>query len=260
MDVQVKGKRVLVTGGNSGIGEAMALAFADAGADVAINYVTNEPAAKKVAQAIEAKGRRSLALEANVADQQQITKMFDEIDRAWGGIDVLLANAGIDGKRMMTFEEGDPDFKRVVDVNLTGAAICAQQAAKRMARQKSGVILFTSSVHQRIAWSGHAGYAATKAGLDLLMRTMAQELGPFGVRVLSVAPGAVATPINKGELTDRAWQQDIQKKVPMQRVGRPDEIASVALFLASDQASYVTATTVFVDGGMTDYPSFAHGG
>jgi NAD(P)-dependent dehydrogenase (short-subunit alcohol dehydrogenase family) len=260
MDIQVKGKRVLVTGGNSGIGEAMALAFADAGADVAINYVSNEPAAKKLVQAIEAKGRRSLALEANVADEQQVTKIFDEIDRVWGGIDVLLDNAGIDGKRLMTYDDAEFDFGRVISVNLTGAAICAQQAAKRMARQKGGVIIFTSSVHQRIAWSGHAAYTAAKGGLDMLMHTMAQELGPFGVRVLSVAPGAVATPINKGELTDRAWQEDIKKKVPLQRVARADEIASVALFLASDAASYVTATTVFVDGGMTDYPSFAHGG
>jgi NAD(P)-dependent dehydrogenase (short-subunit alcohol dehydrogenase family) len=260
MDIQLKGKRVLVTGGNSGIGEAMALAFADAGADVAINYVSNEPAAMKLVQTIEAKGRRALALEANVADEQQVTKIFDEIDRVWGGIDVLLDNAGIDGQRKMTYEDGPFDFKRVLSVNLMGAAICAQQAARRMARQKGGVILFTSSVHQRIAWSGHATYAASKGGLDMLMQTMAQELGPFGVRVLSIAPGAIATPINKDELTDRAWQQDIQKKVPLQRCGRPDEIAKVALFLASDLASYVTATTVFVDGGMTDYPSFAHGG
>jgi NAD(P)-dependent dehydrogenase (short-subunit alcohol dehydrogenase family) len=259
MDIQLKGKRVLVTGGNSGIGEAMALAFADAGADVAINYVSNEPAAKKLVQAIEAKGRRSLAVEANVADFDQVSKMFDAIDRAWGGIDVLLANAGIDGKRTMCFEE-KPAFRSVIEVNLIGAANCAHEAARRMVRQKSGVILFTSSVHQRIAWSGHAGYTATKAGLDMLMQTMAQELGPYGVRVLSVAPGAVSTPINAGELTDRAWQEDIVKKVPLQRVGRADEIASMALFLASDKASYVTATTVFVDGGMTDYPSFAHGG
>src|SRR5262252_7194524 len=133
MDIQVKGKRVLVTGGNSGIGEAMALALADAGADVAINYVSNEPAAKKLVQAIEAKGRRSLALEANVADEQQVTKIFDEIDRVWGGIDVLLDNAGIDGKRIMTYEDGPFDFGRVIGVNLMGAAICAQQAAKRMA-------------------------------------------------------------------------------------------------------------------------------
>jgi NAD(P)-dependent dehydrogenase (short-subunit alcohol dehydrogenase family) len=145
---------------------------------------------------------------------------------------VLLDNAGIDGKRMLSFEEGQPDFRRVIEVNLVGAALCAREAAKRMARQRSGVILFTSSVHQRIAWSGHAGYTATKAGMNMMMQTMAQELGPFGVRVLAVAPGAVATPINAPELTDRAWQEDINKKVPLQRVGRPEEIASVASMAA----------------------------
>jgi glucose 1-dehydrogenase len=261
MNVQVKGKRVLVTGGNSGIGKAMALAFADAGADVAINYVTNEPAAKELVRAIEAMGRRSLALEANVADEEQLRHMFDTLDGAWGGLDVLLDNAGIDSKRGMTFEEGRAtQYRRVFEVNLIGAGLCAREAAIRMARQKSGVILFTSSVHQRIAWSGHASYTATKAGIEMLMRTMAQELGPLGVRVLSIAPGAVSTPINDAELTDKEWQNDIMKKVPMQRVGSPEEVASVALFLASDLASYITATTVFVDGGMTDFPSFAHGG
>lgn len=260
MDIQLNGKRVLVTGGNSGIGEAMALAFAEAGANVAVNYVANEPAAKQLVQAIEAKGRRALALKANVADEQEVGRMFDEIDRAWGGIDVLLANAGIDGKRMLSFDAGEPDIERVVQVNLVGAFYCARAALKRMVPQKSGVVLFTTSVHQRIAWSGHAAYVATKAGVEMMMKTLAQEAGPYGVRVLSVAPGAVATPINAAVLNDKAWQQDLKKKVPLQRIGQPDEIASVALFLASDRASYITATTVFVDGGMTDYPSFAHGG
>jgi glucose 1-dehydrogenase len=260
MDIRLNSKRVLVTGGNSGIGEAMALTFADSGADVAINYVTNEPAAKKVVQAIEAKGRKALALEANVAEEQEVVRMFDELDRAWGGIDVLLDNAGIDGKSMLSFDAGEPDISRVVDVNLVGAFFCAREALKRMVKQRSGVVLFTSSVHQRIAWSGHAAYVATKAAVEMMMKTMAQEAGPFGVRVLSVAPGAVATPINAAVLDDKAWQEDLLNKVPLKRIGQPEDIASVALFLASDQASYVTATTVFVDGGMTDYPSFAHGG
>jgi NAD(P)-dependent dehydrogenase (short-subunit alcohol dehydrogenase family) len=260
MDIRLDGKRVLVTGGNSGIGEAMALAFANAGADVAINYVTNEPAAKKLVQVIEAKGRKALALQANVADQKEVAGMFGEIDRAWRGIDVLLDNAGIDGKRMMSFDPEEPDFSRVVDVNLVGAFLCAREALKRMVKQKSGVVLFTSSVHQQIAWSGHAAYVATKAAVEMMMKTMAQEAGPYGVRVLSVAPGAVATPINKAVLNDKAWQEDLMKKVPLQRIGQPEDIASVALFLASDMAGYVTATTVFVDGGMTDYPAFAQGG
>lgn len=260
MDIQLSGKRVLVTGGNSGIGEAMALAFADAGADVAINYVSHEPAAKALAQRIEAKGRKALALEANVADPEQVAQMFAAMDRAWGGIDVLLDNAGIDGKRMECFAAGEPDIARVVDVNLVGAFYCAREALKRMVPQKKGVVLFTGSVHQRIAWSGHAAYVATKAAVEMLMKTMAQEAGPYGVRVLSIAPGAIATPINAGVLNDKAWQADLKRKVPLQRVGQPEDVASAALFLASDQANYITATTVFVDGGMTDYPSFSHGG
>jgi NAD(P)-dependent dehydrogenase (short-subunit alcohol dehydrogenase family) len=260
MDIQLKGKRVLVTGGNSGIGEAMALAFADAGADVAVNYIANEPAAKQLVQTIEAKGRKALALKANVADEKEVVGMFDQLDRAWGGIDVLLDNAGIDGKHMVSFDAAPPDIQRVVEVNLVGAFYCAREALKRMVKQKRGVVLFTTSVHQRIAWSGHAAYVATKGGVEMMMKTMAQEAGPFGVRVLSIAPGAVATPINAAVLNDKAWQADLKQKVPLQRIGQPEDIASVALFLASDQAGYVTATTVFVDGGMTDYPAFAHGG
>jgi NAD(P)-dependent dehydrogenase (short-subunit alcohol dehydrogenase family) len=260
MEIRLNGKRVLVTGGNSGIGEAMALAFADAGADVAINYISHEPAAKQLVQKIEAKGRRSLALKADVAVESEVVQMFETIDRTWGGIDVLLDNAGIDGKRMDSFDAQQPDFERVVEVNLVGSFHCAREALQRMVRQKSGVVLFTSSVHERIAWSGHAAYVATKAGIGMMMKTMAQEAGPYGVRVLAVAPGAIDTPINAAVLSDKAWQQDLMKKVPLKRVGTPEEISAVALFLASDQASYMTATTVFVDGGMTDYPSFAHGG
>ena len=260
MNIELRRKRVLITGGNSGIGEAMALAFADAGADVAINYVVDEPAAKQLLQKVEAKGRRALTLEADVAEEGEILRMFEALDRAWGGLDVLLDNAGIDGKRMLTFDPAEPDIKRVVDVNLIGAFYCAREALKRMVSQKSGVVLFTSSVHERIAWSGHAAYVASKCALKMMMKTMAQEAGPHGVRVLSIAPGAVATPINAKERNDKSWQQDLLTKVPLQRIGQPEDIASVALFLASDFASYMTATTVFVDGGMTDYPAFASGG
>ena len=260
MDIRLDGKRVLVTGGNSGIGDAMARALADAGADVAINYITHEPAAQQLVQAIEAKGRRALALKADVAAEPEVVKMFEVLDREWGGTDVLLDNAGIDGKAMDAFDPATPDFERVVEVNLLGSFHCAREALRRMVRQKSGVVLFTSSVHERIAWSGHAAYVASKAGVGMMMKTMAQEAGPYGVRVLAVAPGAIDTPINAAVIHNKAWQQDLMSKVPLKRVGTPEEIAAVALFLASDHASYMTATTVFVDGGMTDYPSFAHGG
>ena len=169
-------------------------------------------------------------------------------------------DVGINANRMKSFNIEEPDIERVVQVNLIGAFYCAREALKRMVHQKSGVVVFTSSVHQRIAWSGHAAYVASKAAMEMMMKTMAQEVGPYGVRVLAVAPGAVETPINAAVLSDKAWQEDLKKKVPLQRIGHPSEIASVALFLASDVASYITATTVFVDGSMTDYPSFAHGG
>jgi glucose 1-dehydrogenase len=260
MDIGFNGKRVLVTGGNSGLGEATALAFADAGADVAVNYVTNEPEARRVVKAIESKGRRAVACEADVSDEAQVGAMFDRLDEAWGGIDILFANAGIDGKFMYAWDAGKPDFKRVLDVNLLGAFYCGRAALKRMIPRKSGVIVFTSSVHQNIAWSGHGAYSATKGGLMLMMRTMAQEAGPHGVRVLSVAPGAVATPINASVLDDADWKEDLLNKVSLKRVGQPEDVSATVLFLASDYAGYITGTTVFVDGGMTDYPSFAHGG
>jgi NAD(P)-dependent dehydrogenase (short-subunit alcohol dehydrogenase family) len=260
MEVDLKGRRVLVTGGNSGIGESMALAFADAGADVAINYVVDQPAATRIVAELEKKGRRAMALAADVADATQVARMFSSLDRAWGGVDVLLDNAGIDGKRMLSWDSGQPDFQRVVEVNLMGAFYCAREALQRMVRQKRGVILFTSSVHQMIAWSGHGAYTASKAGVEMLMKTMAQEAGPHGVRVLSIAPGALATPINAAVLKDKAWQEDLLSKVCLKRIGQPEEVAALAVFLASDHAGYVTGTTVFVDGGMTDFPAFAEGG
>ena len=238
----------------------MAIAFADAGADVAINYIANEPAAQQLVQQIEAKGRRALAIKANVADEDEVRVMFETLDKAWGGLDILLNNAGIDGKTMKCFDAVKPDVGRVIDVNVLGAYHCAREAIDRMVKQRSGVVLFTSSVHQQIAWTGHSAYTASKAAIAMMMRTMAQEAGPHNVRVLSVAPGAVETPINAAVLGNKAWQQDLMSKVPLKRIGHPADIADMAVFLASDHASYVTGTTIFIDGGMTDYPSFAHGG
>ena len=260
MDITLEGKRVLVTGGNSGIGEAMALAFADAGADVAVNYVTNEPAAAKIVKTIESRGRRAVALEADVSNRAEVERMFTALDRSFGGIDLLLDNAGIDGHRMLSWDTATPDFQRVVEINLMGAFYCAREALRRMVQQKRGVVIFTSSVHQMIAWTGHAAYTATKAGVEMMMKTMAQEAGPYGVRVLAIAPGALSTPINAAVLNDKAWETNLLSKVCLKRIGQPEEVAALALFLASDQASYITATTIFIDGGMTDFPAFAEGG
>jgi glucose 1-dehydrogenase len=260
MEIRLDGKRALVTGGNSGLGEAMAVAFADAGADVAVNYVVQPEKAEGVVNQIKAKGRRAVALEADVSDPSAVARMFSQMDEALGGIDILVANAGVDGHKALSWESEAEQWERVIRINLLGAYNCAREALRRMTAQRSGVVLCTSSVHEVIAWSGYSAYTASKGGLNMMAKTMAQEAGEFGVRVLCVAPGAIATPINSAVLDDPKWQEDLMSKVAIKRVGTTDDVADLALFLVSDHASYMTGTTVFVDGGMTDYPAFAHGG
>lgn len=260
MEIRLDGKRALVTGGNSGLGEAMAVAFADAGADVAVNYVVQPEKAEGVVNQIQAKGRRAVALEADVSDASAVARMFSQMDEALGGIDILVANAGVDGHRALSWESEAAQWERVIRINLLGAYYCAREALRRMTAQRSGVVLCTSSVHEVIAWSGYSAYTASKGGMNMMAKTMAQEAGEFGVRVLCIAPGAIATPINASVLDDPKWQEDLMGKVAIKRVGKTDDVADLALFLVSDRASYMTGTTVFVDGGMTDYPAFAHGG
>lgn len=261
MKIDLSGKRVLVTGGNSGLGAAIVRAFATAGARVAINYVAAAPDAEALVGEVSRNGGgEAIAINADVSDPKAVAKMFTAIDGAWGGIDVLINNAGIDGARAPAWDAEVDAWRKVIDVNLVGAFLCAREALKRMTAQQSGVIINTSSVHEVIAWSGYSAYAASKAAVSMMAKTLAQEAGPYGVRVLSIAPGAIATPINKSVWQDPAGLKDLLTKVPMGRIGKPDDIAGMAVVLASDIASYVTATTVFVDGGMTDYPDFMHGG
>jgi glucose 1-dehydrogenase len=258
MDLNLGGKRVLVTGGNSGLGAAMVRAFAAEGARVAINFVGHPEAT--AALVAELGAGRCLALQADVSDATQVAAMYAAIDEAWDGLDVLVNNAGIDGPRALAWEADPQAWQRVLQVNLTGAFLCAREALARMVPQRSGVILNTSSVHEVIAWSGYSAYTASKAGLAMMARTMAQEAGPHGVRVLCLAPGAIRTPINADVWKDPAGAADLLAKIPLGRVGEPADVARMAVVLASDVAGYVTATSVFVDGGMTDYPDFAHGG
>jgi NAD(P)-dependent dehydrogenase (short-subunit alcohol dehydrogenase family) len=257
VELNLKGKRVLVTGGNSGLGAAMARAFAGEGARVAINYVAGADEAERMAAAL---GADAFAVEADVSDAAAVEAMFARLDSAWGGIDVLVNNAGIDGVRAEAWEIGIEDWTRVLSVNLVGAFHCAREALKRMVPQRAGAILNMSSVHEVIPWSGYSAYAASKAGLSALTKTLAQEAAPHGVRVLAIAPGAIKTPINRAVWDDPAGYADLVEKIPLGRIGTPDEIAGMALVLASDVAGYVTGTSMFVDGGMTNYPAFAHGG
>ena len=259
MQIDLTGKRVLVTGGNSGLGEAMVRAFSAANARVAVNYVAHPDEAEALVADLKKSGE-AIGIQADVSDPAGVEAMFATLDKAWGGIDVLVNNAGIDGPRALAWEADIATWKKVLDINLVGSFMCAREALKRMVPQKSGVILNTSSVHQVIAWSGYSAYAASKSGLIMMANTLAQEAAPYGVRVLCIAPGAIATRINANVWQDPKGLGDLLTKIPMNRIGKPEDIAGMAVVLASDVASYMTATTVFVDGGMTDYPGFMHGG
>ena len=258
--IDLTGKRALVTGGSSGIGEAVVAELALAGADVAINYVSHAEDAEAGAGRVREMGRRALALAADVADAAAVTEMFATIDAEWGGIDILINNAGIDGPRAVSWESDIEAWRKVIDVNLFGAFYCAREALKRMVAQKGGVVLNMTSVHEIVAWGGYSAYATSKAGLSMLTKTLAQEASPFGVRVLALAPGAIKTPINAAVWQDAAGLADLNTKIAMGRMGERSEIAGMAAMLVSDLASYVTGTTILVDGGLTDYPDFAHGG
>lgn len=260
MNIGLTGKRALVTGGNSGIGQAIANALAAAGAKVAINYISHPEVAEQMVQDIKSKGGEALAVKADVSDPAGVEQVFKRLDEAWGGIDILINNAGIDGAHGAGWEIDIADWQKVIEINLLGSFYCARQALARMVPQKSGVVLSTSSVHETIAWTGHSAYTASKAALSMLTKTLAQEAAPAGVRVLALAPGAIKTSINKNVWDNKAGMKDLLEKIPMGRIGEPEEIADMAVVLVSDAASYVTGRTIFVDGGMTDYPDFAHGG
>jgi glucose 1-dehydrogenase len=260
MNIRLDNKRALVTGANSGLGAAIALALAEAGAKVAINYVANPKATAALLQKIKKKRGEAISIQADVSAANAVEDMFLQIDKAWGGIDILINNAGVDGPRAMGWKADIEAWRKVIEINLFGAFYCAREALKRMVPQKGGVVLSTTSVHEEIAWSGYSAYTSSKAAIGMLTKTLAQEAAPYGVRVLAVGPGAIKTPINRAVWDNPQNMKKLMEKIPLKRIGEPDEIARMVVVLVSDTASYVTGRTVFVDGGMTDYPDFAHGG
>jgi len=260
MNIRLEGKRALVTGGNSGLGAAISLALAEAGAKVAINYMTHPEAADALIQTIQQKQGEAISIQADVSDPKAVREMFRQVDAAWSGLDILINNAGMDGPRAMGWESDIEAWRKVIEVNLFGSFYCAREALKHMVAQKSGVVLSTTSVHEKIAWSGYSAYTASKAAVSMLTKTLAQEAAPHGVRVLAIGPGAIKTSINQSVWSDPKDLQNLLEKIPLKRMGEPEEIARMVVVLVSDAASYVTGRTVFVDGGMTDYPDFAHGG
>jgi glucose 1-dehydrogenase len=268
MDHQpLAGQRALVTGGNSGIGAGIARALAAAGAAVAVNYVTEPDAARAVVDDIRMHGVDGLAIRADVSREADVEAMFAGLREAWGGLDILVSNAGVQRDAPlidMTLDQ----WNTVLAINLTGAFLCARGAARTMMAQAprpgrsraAGKVMFVSSVHEIIPWAGHVNYAASKGGMKLFMQSVAQELAPHRIRVNSIAPGAIQTPINRAAWATPDALASLLALIPYGRIGRPDDIGRAAVWLASDDADYVHGQTLVVDGGMTLYPEFAHGG
>ncbi|MFE9881473.1 SDR family oxidoreductase [Streptomyces sp. NPDC005784] len=263
----LKGQRALVTGANSGIGLATAVALGRAGADVVVNYVVDADAAEKVVEQIKGFGVRSYAHEADVSNEDQVVGMVDRMVNDFGTIDIMVANAGLQRDASVT-EMTLAHWQKVIDVNLTGQFLCAREAAKEFMRRgivpevsrSAGKIICMSSVHQIVPWSGHVNYASSKGGVGMLMQTLAQELAPKHIRVNAVAPGAIRTPINKDAWDTPQAEADLLKLIPYRRVGDPEDIANAVVAVASDLLDYVVGTTLYVDGGMTLFPGFATGG
>ncbi|WP_334061202.1 SDR family oxidoreductase [Limimaricola cinnabarinus] len=259
--------RAIVTGASSGIGEGIARSFAAAGASVIVNFLSDEDAAERIVSEIREKGGRAEPVQADVSTPEGCGTLFEAAERQFGGIDILVANAGIQRDAAFT-DLSLEDWRKVLDVNLTGQFLCAQEAVRRFRRQgldpdrspALGKIIFTSSVHQAIPWAGHANYATAKGGVKLLMETMAQELACEKIRVNAIAPGAIKTAINRDAWEDEKARKELLKLIPYGRVGETEDVAEAAVWLASDASDYVVGTTLFVDGGMMLYPSFREGG
>lgn len=261
------GQKALVTGASSGIGKAVALEMARAGADVVLNYVSSEAAVKAAVAEAEAHGVRALAHRSDVSDEAAVDAMFRRAVGELGTIDILVANAGLQQDAAVG-EMTLAQWRRVIDVNLTGQFLCARAAIAEFRRRgikpdisrAAGKIICMSSVHQVIPWAGHVNYAASKGGVDLMMRSLAQELAPERIRVNAIAPGAIRTPINRDAWETTEAYAKLLTLIPYGRIGEPEDIGRAAVWLASDASDYVVGTTLFVDGGMTLYPGFADNG
>ena len=263
----LRGQTALVTGASSGIGAGVARALAAAGAAVAVNHVSGPELAEAVVADIERAGGTALAVRADVSREDEVQAMFRTVLGAWDGLDILVNNAGIQ-KDAPFAEMTLAQWNAVLGVNLTGAFLCAREAARAMIRRglrpgfsrAAGKIVCISSVHEVIPWAGHVNYAASKGGMKLFMQSLAQELAPHRIRVNSIAPGAVQTPINRAAWDTPAALKALLELIPYGRIGQPEDIGRAVAWLVSDDADYVHGQTIVVDGGMTLYPEFARGG
>ncbi len=265
MQCRLDGQVAIVTGASSGIGHGVARALAQAGAAVAINYNRHGEPAEVLAAEINKAGGRAIAIGADVSDEASVARLFDETARAFGGIDIVVANSGMQ-KDAASASMSLADWNQVVSVNLTGQFLTAREAIRRFEAQGDrgvsraiGKILCMSSVHEVIPWAGHVNYAASKGGIGMMMRTLAQEVAPKRIRVNAIAPGAIRTAINEAA-TEGDAAGGLLKLIPYKRSGAAEDVAHAAVFLVSDLADYVVGATLFVDGGMTLYPGFEDNG
>ena len=263
----LKGQPTLVTGANSGIGYAVAKALAAAGAPVVVNYVADPPSAERVVDEIRTTGGEAMAIRADVSKEDEVQAMFRKMFDAYGTIHILVNNAGLQrDSRFIDMTLHDWEF--VLSVNLTGQFLCAREAVREFLRRgvvpevscAAGKILCMSSVHEIIPWAGHVNYAASKGGVMLLMKSLAQELAPHRIRVNSICPGAIRTPINASAWSTPEALSQLLTLIPYGRIGEPEDIGRAAVWLASDSADYVNGTSLYIDGGMTLFPGFSTNG
>jgi glucose 1-dehydrogenase len=261
------GQTAIVTGANSGIGRGIALALGHAGADVIVNYVSREEEAAKVVDEIRRCGSKAVAVRADVSSEAEVQAMFARAVDTFGALDIVVNNAGL--QKDAAFDELTlAAWDLVMNVNLKGQFLCAREAVRLFKRQgvrkevscSAGKIICISSVHDVIPWAGHVNYAASKGGVMMMMKSIAQEVAPYRIRVNSISPGAVRTPINMAAWETREAYNDLMKLIPYKRIGEPNELGRAAVWLASDESDYITGATIYVDGGMTLYPGFETGG
>ncbi len=266
-ETTLDGQRAIVTGANSGIGEAIACGLAEAGAAVVINYVSGAERADEIAADIKAAGGKAIAIKADVSNEAEVQAMFRQTCAEFGSVDILVANAGLQQDAPL-HEMTLTQWNKVIAVNLTGQFLCAREALREFLRRgvlrdiscSAGKIICLSSVHDTIPWAGHVNYAASKGGVSMFMKSLAQEYADRKIRINAIAPGAIKTPINTAAWATPEAEAALLRLIPYYRVGEPRDIARAAVWLASDHSDYVTGTTLYVDGGMTLYPEFREGG
>lgn len=269
MEISLKNQVAIVTGASSGIGTGIAKSLAAAGATVIVNHSSEHSAdkARTVLKEITEAGGTGITYQCDVSSEEQVIRMFQDVISQFGTVDILINNAGVQKDAKFTEMTLD-QWNTVININLTGQFLCAREAIKEFLRRgidtsrsvACGKIIHISSVHEVIPWAGHANYAASKGAIRMLMQTLAQEYGADKIRVNSICPGAIQTPINKNAWSTPEAMNSLMKLVPYNRIGKPDDIGNLAVFLASDQADYISGASIFVDGGMTTFESFSTGG